>query len=99
MNRTRVLITDMPALAVDVVTRIVEQQDDMTLVGTPLDADVVLLGSLTGSVAILGRFPSLRLIELDAIGGRDWFLELRRCGTSSPGWPQRLVDAIRRDGS
>jgi DNA-binding NarL/FixJ family response regulator len=107
MTQTRVLIADMPALARDVIMRIVEEQDDMTLVGmrsttdgigpevARTDPDVVLVASLDTSVAVLRRFPWLRLIALDAIGGHDWFLEIRWCEPSSRAWPQRLVDAIR----
>jgi hypothetical protein len=107
MTQTRVLIADMPALAVDVIMRIVAEQDDMTLVGkvstatgigpevVRADPDVVLVASLDTSVAVLHQFPWLRLIALDVVGGRDWFLEIRRCRASSQAWPQRLVDAIR----
>ena len=107
MSQTRVLIADMPALAVDVIVRIVEEQDDMTLVGKMptlagigpeimrADPDVVLVTSLDASVAFLREFPWLRLIALDVVGGRDWFPEVRRCRASSQAWPQRLVEAIR----
>jgi hypothetical protein len=102
MSLIQVLIAGMPALDVAIVARIIEEQDDMTLVGTIATVDeevrsrpdVVLTPSVAAAVEVLWRLPQARLIALGG-GPADRLVKIRCCDRQAGGWQGDLVAAIR----
>jgi len=108
MSLIHVLIAGMPALDVAIIARIIEEQDDMTLVGTVATVDqgallsrtrpdVVLTSSVGIALDVLDRLPRARLIALGA-GPADRLIEIRYCDRHAGGWQGDLVAAIRAGG-
>lgn len=109
MERTRILLADMPRMLFDIVAEVLHGQPDMEVVeaepGSVLElagrarADVVIMGADDPTIAseLLAAHPRVKLLAVTGADGECWLYELRpqriSLGEVSP---TSLVDEIRR---
>jgi DNA-binding NarL/FixJ family response regulator len=111
LERTRILLVEMPHMLRDIVVGVLADQPDMEVVGeetamnglpeTVVDAgaDVVVIGRDDPSLArtLLERVPRLRVLAVTAGGHDSWLYELlpHRVPLGEIS-PKRLVEEIRK---
>jgi DNA-binding NarL/FixJ family response regulator len=110
LERTRILLADLPRMIREIISDTLASQDDMevvaelpTLASLPAaledsQADVVVLGGDDPmlAVALLQRIPHLTVLAVSEEGRESWLYELRpKRVLISEISPRRLVGAIR----
>jgi DNA-binding NarL/FixJ family response regulator len=113
LQRTRILLVEMPQILRDIVAGVLADEPDMEVVGeaatmnglsqtvVETGADVVVVGRNDPSLAatLMERRARLRVLAVTAGGRESWLYELRpqRIPLGEIS-PQRLVDEIRMRG-
>jgi DNA-binding NarL/FixJ family response regulator len=111
LERTRILLADMPQMLRDIVAGILVPEPDLEVVaetaavnGLPdavsrFGADVVIVGRDDPSLAttLMEGAPRIKVLAVTAGGRESWLYELRPQRVSlGEISPQRLVDEIRK---